>query len=78
VQAHQVDYEVLPRVTEVVKAMQPGAPILHDDLVTESMPVPLRRNQRTSQASAIQLGESGKGFADAKIVIENRSTPPRA
>jgi xanthine dehydrogenase molybdenum-binding subunit len=33
----QIDYEVLPNVTDVVKAMQPGAPILHDDLVTESM-----------------------------------------
>jgi CO/xanthine dehydrogenase Mo-binding subunit len=33
----QVEYEVLPCVTDVVKAMQAGAPILHDDLVTESM-----------------------------------------
>ena len=33
----QVEYEVLPSVTDVVKAMQPEAPILHDDLVTESM-----------------------------------------
>ena len=32
-----VEYEVLPSVTDVVKAMQPGAPILHADLVTESM-----------------------------------------
>lgn len=32
-----VEYEPLPAVTDVVKAMQPGAPILHDDLVTESM-----------------------------------------
>ena len=32
-----IEYEVLPCVTDVVKAMQPGAPILHDDLVTESM-----------------------------------------
>jgi len=32
-----VEYEVLPSVTNVVKAMEPGAPILHDDLVTESM-----------------------------------------
>jgi CO/xanthine dehydrogenase Mo-binding subunit len=33
----KIDYEVLPPVTDVVKAMQPGAPILHEDLVTESM-----------------------------------------
>src|SRR5205085_8092430 len=32
-----IEYDVLPGVTEVVKAMQPGAPILHDDLVTQSM-----------------------------------------
>jgi CO/xanthine dehydrogenase Mo-binding subunit len=30
----KVDYEVLPHVIDVVEAMQPGAPLLHDDMFT--------------------------------------------
>ena len=30
----KVDYEVLPHVIDVVEAMQPGAPLLHEDLIT--------------------------------------------
>src|SRR5438128_3331795 len=30
----KVDYQVLPHVIDVVEAMQPGAPILHDDMFT--------------------------------------------
>src|SRR5947209_10999542 len=32
-----VDYEPLPHVTDVQAAMKDGAPILHEDLVTESL-----------------------------------------
>ncbi len=75
----QIEYEVLPCVTDVVKAMQPGAPILHDDLVTESMAAPRsqaelgnEKRQPTNIAKHLQykLGDSAKGFADAAIVIE--------
>jgi CO/xanthine dehydrogenase Mo-binding subunit len=31
----KVEYEVLPHVIDVVEAMQPGAPILHDDMFTD-------------------------------------------
>ena len=30
----KVDYQVLPHVIDVVEAMQPGAPLLHDDMYT--------------------------------------------
>ena len=30
----KVDYEVLPHVIDVVEAMQPGAPLLHEDMIT--------------------------------------------
>jgi xanthine dehydrogenase molybdenum-binding subunit len=68
----QVEYEVLPCVTEVVKAMQPGAPILHDDLVTESMAGPNGEKKPTNIAKHLQykLGDSAKGFAEAAVVIE--------
>src|SRR5262244_2932591 len=30
----KVDYQVLPHVTDVDEAMKPGAPVLHDDMIT--------------------------------------------
>jgi xanthine dehydrogenase molybdenum-binding subunit len=73
----QIDYEVLPNVTDVVKAMQPGAPILHDDLVTESMAGPrsqaeLGNEKGTNIAKHLQykLGDTAKAFAEAAVVIE--------
>ncbi|MBI2806525.1 MAG: xanthine dehydrogenase family protein molybdopterin-binding subunit [Planctomycetes bacterium] len=66
-----VEYELLPCVTDVVKAMQPGAPILHDDLVTESMAGPAEKKP-TNIAKHLQykLGDVAKGFAEASVVIE--------
>jgi len=68
----QVDYEVLPNVTDVEKAMQLGAPILHSDLVTESMAGANGDKKPTNVAKHLQykLGDAAKGFANAKIVIE--------
>ena len=68
----QVEYEALPSVTEVVKAMQPGAPILHADLVTESMAGANGDQKPTNLAKHLQykLGDVKKGFADAAVVVE--------
>ena len=68
----QVEYEVLPSVTDVVKAMQPGAPILHDKLVTESMAGANGEKKPTNIAKHLQykLGDVAKGFADAAIIVE--------
>lgn len=68
----QIEYEVLPCVTDVVKAMEPGAPILHDDLVTESMSESNGEKKPTNVAKHLQykLGDPDKGFKEAAIVIE--------
>ncbi|HZZ79273.1 MAG TPA: xanthine dehydrogenase family protein molybdopterin-binding subunit [Gemmataceae bacterium] len=68
----EVQYEVLPNVTDVVRAMQPGAPILHADLVTESMAGANGEKKPTNVAKHLQykLGDTAKGFADAAVVIE--------
>jgi CO/xanthine dehydrogenase Mo-binding subunit len=68
----QIEYEVLPNVTDVVKAMQPGAPVLHDDLVTESMAGANGEKKPTNVAKHLQykLGDVAKGFAEAAVVIE--------
>lgn len=59
-----VDYEVLPHVTDVEKAMEEGAPILHESL---------RRNGKSSNiASTCEFGHGDieKGFGEADVVIE--------
>ena len=57
----QVDYEVLPAVTDAEKAVTPNAPILHEDI-------------GTNQASYFKLaaGDIDKAFAEADVVVKQR------
>src|SRR5262245_51731014 len=68
----KVDYEVLPAVTDVRKAMAPGAPILHDDLVTESLAGGNGEKKPTNIAKHLQfkLGDVDKVWKDAAVVVE--------
>ena len=66
----EVDYEVLPHVTNVVAAMAPDAPILHDHLRTAGVdPEP---DEPTNVAARVEviLGDVEKGFAEADVVVE--------
>ncbi|MYB64843.1 xanthine dehydrogenase family protein molybdopterin-binding subunit, partial [Candidatus Poribacteria bacterium] len=65
-----VEYEVLPPVLEVRKAMEPDAPILHENLTTSSLGD--EDDRPTNIASHLQhkKGDIEKGFAEADVVIE--------
>lgn len=67
----QVDYEVLPCVTDVLAAMKPGAPILHADIKAESTEQG-KVGQPTNIAKHIPfaMGDIAKGFAEAAVVAE--------
>ncbi|MAF48008.1 MAG: xanthine dehydrogenase family protein molybdopterin-binding subunit [Rhodospirillales bacterium] len=70
----EVEYEVLPHVIDPVEAMQPGAPILHDDQITEGED---EKTAKPSNVYRIPRGEKGdveKGFAGADVVIEREYT----
>lgn len=66
----QVEYEVLPSVTSILDAMQPGAPILHADVRTDEM------GQKGDQPTNVQVkmvfekGKTAEGFQQADIVVE--------
>ena len=46
----RVDYEVLPHVVDVLEAMEPEAPLLHDDMFTEGVdPKPERPSNVASR-----------------------------
>src|SRR5262249_25885995 len=66
-----VVYEKLAPVLTVDQAVAPGAPILHDDLVTKGRPLP-GTSGPTNIAGRIELkrGDVGKGFAEADVVVE--------
>jgi CO/xanthine dehydrogenase Mo-binding subunit len=69
-----VDYEVLPHVLDVREAMQPGAPILHDDLRTRGLAPP--SDEPTNVAARIELGRGdlAAGFAEADVTLERELT----
>lgn len=71
----EVDYEVLEPVLDVVKAMADDAPILNDDIRTESLgshPASDDASKNTNIAKhfVFEKGDVGKGFEEADIVIE--------
>ena len=66
----RVDYEVLPHVLDVAKAMQPDAPLLHDDMYTIGVePKPAKPSNVAKRVDFV-LGDVAAGFAKADIVIE--------
>ncbi len=65
-----VDYEVLPAVMTAPEALEPTAPILHDDLCTTYFGE--KSDEHSNLASHFQhkLGDVEKGFQQASVVIE--------
>ena len=66
----KVEYEVLPSVTWVLDAMKDGAPLLHDDLRTDSMGK--KGDKPTNVAAHLQFekGNVAEGFKQADVVVE--------
>ena len=70
----EVDYEVLPHVTDVDEAMKPGAPLLHDDMFTSGVePKPETPSNVASRVEVVH-GDVEAGFAEADVVIERDFT----
>ena len=75
-----VDYEVLPAVTDVLEAMKDDAPVLHERLANSTnadiRPGGLRDDDDTEKATNIsnhftfELGNADKGFKAADVIIE--------
>ena len=73
----EVDYEVLPHVMDVLDAMKPDAPILHDDLFTDGVEPQPEQASNVAKRVEFGLGDVEAGFAKADIVIEREfSTKP--
>lgn len=68
----EVEYEDLPVVTDVEAAMQPGAPILHPDLV----PAYPEMSANVFGHHKLINGDIEAGFAQADVVIESVLNTP--
>jgi CO/xanthine dehydrogenase Mo-binding subunit len=66
----EVDYEVLPAVSTVEEALREGAPLLHDDLTTESLGEKTDVHSNLAKHFQFVLGDPDKAFATADVVVE--------
>ena len=73
----RVEFEVLPHVLDVVEAMAPDAPLLHEDMMTAGVePAP---SSPSNVAKVVEFGHGDveAGFAAADVVVEREfSTQP--
>ena len=75
-EAIEVKYEALKPVTEALEAMQPGAPILHDKMITQGADQPNDGPTNISQQNRIARGDIEAGFAEADEIVERTFVTP--
>lgn len=71
-----VEYEVLPHVLDMQDAMQPDAPLLHDDMFTQGLAETPEQPSNINQKTAITKGDVEAGFADADLIVERTFVTP--
>ena len=65
-----VDYEVLPAVTNAEDAMSADAPILHQHMTTASFDDRFPKQTNIASYQQLSLGDIEEGFAQADVVVE--------
>ena len=66
----KVEYEVLPHVIDVVEAMQPGAPLLHEGQYTVGVKPKPERPSNVAKRLEYGCGDVAAGFAQAEVIVE--------
>jgi CO/xanthine dehydrogenase Mo-binding subunit len=65
-----VQYEVLPHVIDVVEAMRPEAPLLHEDLYTAGVEPKPTKPSNVAKRVEIAHGDVEAGFGKADLIVE--------
>ena len=65
-----VRYEPLPHVIDVEAAMQPGAPLLHDDLFTKGVTPKPTTASNIAERVSYGRGDLQAGFAQSEVIVE--------
>ena len=66
----EVDYEVLPHVTDVDEAMKPTAPVLHETVFTEGVNPKPSKPSNIAKRSQYGHGDLDEGFRQADCIVE--------
>lgn len=66
----EVDYEVLPHVTDVDEAMKHSAPVLNDAIFTEGLEEKPVKPSNVTKRTQYGHGDIHQGFAQADFVVE--------
>ncbi|AZO00734.1 xanthine dehydrogenase family protein molybdopterin-binding subunit [Mesorhizobium sp. M9A.F.Ca.ET.002.03.1.2] len=66
----EVDYEVLPHVTDVDEAMKHSAPVLNDAIFTEGLEEKPAKPSNVTKRSQYGHGDVHQGFGQADYVVE--------
>lgn len=66
----KVEYEVLPHVIDVVEAMQPGAPLLHENQYTAGVKPKPDRPSNVAKRLEYARGDLAAGFNEADLIVE--------
>ncbi|MBK8021175.1 MAG: xanthine dehydrogenase family protein molybdopterin-binding subunit [Chloroflexi bacterium] len=67
----EIDYELLPVITDPVAAMEPGAPLLHPDWAAYASPPSVVRDGNVCCHASLIKGDVEQGFAEADVIIED-------
>jgi len=70
----KVEYQVLPHVIDVVEAMRPDAPLLHEDMFTAGVEPAPKTPSNVAKRLEIGHGDIAAGFKQAELVIEREFT----
>jgi xanthine dehydrogenase molybdenum-binding subunit len=74
VRSIRVSYEALPAVTNILEAITPDAPILHEHLVTYPGVNPAHVQGNICAQSTVAWGDVGEGFRQAEHIFEHTFT----
>jgi CO/xanthine dehydrogenase Mo-binding subunit len=66
----KVEYEVLPHVIDVVEAMKPGAPLLHENQYTQGVKPKPDRPSNVAKRLEFGHGDVAAGFKQAEVIVE--------
>ena len=68
--AIEVDYEVLPHVTDLRAAMRDDAPLVDEQLFTEGVEPRPTTPSNIAKRVVVETGDVAKGFAEADLIVE--------
>ena len=66
----EVEYEILPHVIDVLEAIKPDAPVLHEEMFTAGITPKPDRPSNVASKSVLNRGNVDDGFAEADIIVE--------